>query len=70
MSPFSGLGANTAMLDGTDLANAIIDSPDLHTAVATYEARMLPRAAHNAQGARQGLPDAISDGAPDFTDVP
>lgn len=70
MSPISGLGANTAMLDGADLADAIIESPDLHTAIATYEATMLPRAAHNAKGAHEGLHGAISDGEPDFTDIP
>jgi 2-polyprenyl-6-methoxyphenol hydroxylase-like FAD-dependent oxidoreductase len=70
MSPISGLGANTAMLDGADLAQAIIQSPDLCTAVATYEATMLPRAAHNAQGAHDGLHGAISDAEPDFTDIP
>jgi 2-polyprenyl-6-methoxyphenol hydroxylase-like FAD-dependent oxidoreductase len=66
MSPFSGLGANTAMLDGADLAQAVIAGPDLRTAVARYEAVMLPRAAANAVGAHEGLQSAISDGVPDM----
>ncbi len=55
MSPFSGLGTNTAMLDGADLARTIIDAPDLRAALATYEATMLPRAAANAAVAHEGL---------------
>ncbi len=66
MSPFSGLGANTAMLDGADLAAAVIKSPDLLHAVAGYEAIMLPRAAVNAAGAHEGLQGALVDGLPDM----
>ncbi|OLR93080.1 FAD-dependent oxidoreductase [Actinokineospora bangkokensis] len=65
MSPFSGLGANTALLDGVELAQAVLREPDLLTAVAEYERVMLPRAARNAAGAHEGLHSAISDGAPD-----
>jgi 2-polyprenyl-6-methoxyphenol hydroxylase-like FAD-dependent oxidoreductase len=66
MSPFSGLGANTAMLDGADLAHAVITAPDLYTALSTYEAKMLPRAATNAAGSHEGLHSAITDGLPDM----
>lgn len=66
MSPFSGLGANTAMLDGADLARAVIDGPDLLAAIASYEAVMLPRAAVNAAGAHEGLQGALVDGLPDM----
>lgn len=62
MSPFSGLGANTAMLDGAELAQAIATAPDLATAVARYEAVMLPRAAVNAAGAAEGLDSFFSPG--------
>lgn len=66
MSPISGLGANTAMLDGADLARAIIREPELLSAVVAYESIMLPRAAHNAAGSHDGLHSAISDGVPNM----
>ncbi|MBN9794868.1 FAD-dependent monooxygenase [Pseudonocardia sp. TMWB2A] len=56
MSPFSGQGANSAMLDAADLAREVAATPhDLTGAVARYEATMFPRAEHNAAGAAQGL---------------
>jgi 2-polyprenyl-6-methoxyphenol hydroxylase-like FAD-dependent oxidoreductase len=64
MSPFSGLGANLAMLDGADLANAIADAPDLETAVRDYESVMLPRGREAAVGAAKGLDSAIAADAP------
>ncbi|MEV6554812.1 NAD(P)/FAD-dependent oxidoreductase [Nocardia sp. NPDC051756] len=42
MPPF-GIGANLAMLDGTDLAAAIATHPTLDEAVRAYESVMLPR---------------------------
>lgn len=56
MSPFTGMGANSAMLDGAELALALIDTPeDQDTALRRYEARMFPRAAAAAAAAREGL---------------
>lgn len=69
MSPFSGLGANTAMLDGADLAGAVLASDTLLDALVSYEATMLPRAARNAAGAHEGLTSAIT-AHPDFTEEP
>src|ERR1700759_2088820 len=69
MSPFSGLGANTAMLDGADLAQAIIAHGATTEALAAYEATMLPRAARHAAGAHEGLTSAIT-AHPDFSQEP
>lgn len=60
MSPFSGEGANSAMLDATDLANAISTCSTLEDAVRTYQETMFPRAEIAARDADVGLSRAIS----------
>ncbi|RYG66478.1 FAD-dependent monooxygenase [bacterium] len=61
MSPFSGEGANLAMIDGADLALALIEGSDWKVAVERFEKKMLPRAAEAAVGAAEGIDGAISE---------
>lgn len=60
MSPFSGMGANLAMLDGADLAQALIDHPTIDQAVTVYEKVLLPRSAEAAEGAAEGIAGAFA----------
>lgn len=64
MSPFAGEGANLAMIDGADLARAIIDSPDLDAAVTSYEAKMFPRGRKSAKASNSGLKMLFNARAP------
>ncbi|MEU1130008.1 NAD(P)/FAD-dependent oxidoreductase [Streptomyces sp. NPDC005900] len=64
MPPFSGVGANLAMLDATDLAHAVLTHPTLTQAVTAYEKTLFPRATEAAEGASEALTDAFGpDGA-------
>lgn len=64
MTPFSGMGANLAMLDGSELARSLAEHDDPDAAVRTYEATMLPRSAEAAEAAARGLANAIAPDAP------
>jgi 2-polyprenyl-6-methoxyphenol hydroxylase-like FAD-dependent oxidoreductase len=61
LMPPLGVGANLAMLDGTELATALATSPTVGEAVRAYEARMLPRSIETAAACQQGLIDLLSD---------
>ncbi|WP_328458415.1 FAD-dependent oxidoreductase [Amycolatopsis sp. NBC_00438] len=61
LMPPLGVGANLAMLDGTDLATALATAPTVGEAVRIYEARMLPRSIETAAACQQGLIDLLSD---------
>ncbi|GAB7032420.1 NAD(P)/FAD-dependent oxidoreductase [Streptomyces sp. NPDC021749] len=65
LMPPVGVGANLALLDGAELAQAVIGHSTLGEALDAYESVMLPRAAENAKTAQQMLtslmPDTDSD---------
>jgi 2-polyprenyl-6-methoxyphenol hydroxylase-like FAD-dependent oxidoreductase len=65
MSPFAGEGANAAMLDGCELALALIEhGDDVEAALAQYEAAMFPRAAEAAAQSAYGLDLCFADDSP------
>jgi 2-polyprenyl-6-methoxyphenol hydroxylase-like FAD-dependent oxidoreductase len=64
MSPFSGEGANLAMLDGAELALAIASGRELDTAIAETEERMCHRAAVAAEESAGNLEAFIHPDAP------
>jgi len=56
MSPLAGEGANLALIDGSDLAQALVAHPgDIEAALTAYEAGMFPRAENSANAADGGL---------------
>ncbi|MFF2548849.1 FAD-dependent oxidoreductase [Kitasatospora sp. NPDC058063] len=55
LMPPVGLGANLAMLDGSDLAHALVTEPSIDDAVRAYESIMLPRSIKAATSSAQGL---------------
>lgn len=65
MSPFAGEGANAAMLDGCELALALIEhGDDVESALRQYETAMAPRAATAAQQSARGLDLCFADDSP------
>jgi 2-polyprenyl-6-methoxyphenol hydroxylase-like FAD-dependent oxidoreductase len=59
MTPFGGDGANLAMLDGADLADALLQA-DWPEAVRTFEQIMCQRAEGPAQGASEAIQEVFS----------
>lgn len=70
MTP-AGEGANLAMFDGSELAQAIIEHPnDIETVFAQYEQALFPRSEKAAARADQMLGKHLSDRSPyDFAEV-
>jgi len=59
-SPFSGMGANLAMRDGADLAQALTEHATADGAVTAYEKILIPRSVEAAEGAAEGIDGAFA----------
>ncbi|MEV6901175.1 NAD(P)/FAD-dependent oxidoreductase [Amycolatopsis sp. NPDC051372] len=66
MSPFAGEGANLAMIDGAELALALVESDgDVEAALAQYEKALFPRSEEAARGSAENLVTSFAENTPD-----
>ncbi|MCP2257049.1 2-polyprenyl-6-methoxyphenol hydroxylase [Streptoalloteichus tenebrarius] len=71
LMPPLGLGANLAMVDGAELATALLREATVDDAVRAYESVMLPRSAEAAKLCGEGLETFVpSDGSIGWTGAP
>jgi 2-polyprenyl-6-methoxyphenol hydroxylase-like FAD-dependent oxidoreductase len=61
LMPPLGVGANLALLDGTELGTALATAPSLGEAVREYETSMLPRSIETAKACAAGLGHLLGD---------
>ncbi|MET7464062.1 NAD(P)/FAD-dependent oxidoreductase [Nonomuraea sp. NPDC005501] len=61
LMPPAGVGANLAMLDGAELAQALVDHPTVEDALAAYEAVMLARSADEGKRTAEMLAVLMPD---------
>jgi 2-polyprenyl-6-methoxyphenol hydroxylase-like FAD-dependent oxidoreductase len=74
MSPFGGNGVNLALLDGAELAQAVLTAVEERTplsdAVRAYETRMVARGARIGQAANDAIVEHYAAGGPDLDGIP
>lgn len=74
MSPFGGNGVNLALLDGAELARAVLSAVDagssLGDAVHAYETRMIARGAQIGQASNEAIVEHYAVGGPDPDGIP
>jgi 2-polyprenyl-6-methoxyphenol hydroxylase-like FAD-dependent oxidoreductase len=74
MAPFGGNGVNLALLDGAELARAVVDAvsagQDLDDAVRASEERMVTRAATIGRAANDAIIEHYAVGGPDIESIP
>ncbi len=64
MTPFAGEGANQALVDGSELARALIEHDDVEAALDAYEEPMFARSGVVAEMSAQGMAMCLHPDAP------